>query len=102
MTATHDDALAQQLVVQLLRLAEDYPGCEIQIHDHPELTLTVTPRTSAPPPVPVQVCPAELRELLTALDAFRTRMTRDFDQIQATLAELIARDAEENRQVMNT
>lgn len=37
----------------------------------------------------------ELRELLTKIDSFHTQVSRGFDEIQAKIADVIARDAAE-------
>lgn len=42
-----------------------------------------------------------VRELLAELDAVRSQVARAFDQVQAKLAELVARDAEHARVVRN-
>jgi hypothetical protein len=50
---------------------------------------------AAPPELDVD----GLRGVLAAIDSFHSQMTRGFDQIQATLADVIARDAIEAARV---
>lgn len=53
----------------------------------------------APAPKP---SPIEIRGLLASLDSFRSRVMRSFDEIENTIADLVARDAAEAARIRDT
>lgn len=55
----------------------------------------LTPPGGWPEPTPAELTGDELRGLLTKIDSFHTQVSRGFDEIQAKIADVIARDAAE-------